>query len=118
MYYLIVTVCRCITEEQSRKGELLGGGVPIYQLPRNVQENAIVILVRVVQRTIGHEEEVLRGQPEGVSGGGGDVSINHVKSYLSHKIAVVSVPNTIAVNEFSFVKDAPRTILTIVSRTY
>jgi len=38
------------------KEELLG----------DVQENAVVVLVRVAQRTVWHEEEIRRGQPEGV----------------------------------------------------
>lgn len=71
---LIVTIFRDIREEQPREGELLRGGVPDDQLRRDVEENPVVVLVRVVQRAVRHQEEVLRGQPERVRGGGGDIA--------------------------------------------
>ena len=68
---LKIAVSRCFAEEQPRERELLRDAVPIDQLRRNVQEDAPAFLVRVVQRAVWHEEKVLRGQTEGVRGGGG-----------------------------------------------
>ena len=72
--FLIIAVRRPVTEEQPRERELLRGGVAEDQLTRNVQEYSVVMLIRVVQRTVRHEEEILRGQSERVRGRGGDVS--------------------------------------------
>lgn len=69
---LIVAVSRCFAEEQPRESELQGGGVPIGHLPGDVQEDAVSLLVRVVQRAVRHEEEVLRSQIERVRRGGGN----------------------------------------------
>lgn len=46
--FLIVAIGRRFAEEQSREGELLGGGVAIDHLLGNVQEDAVVVFVRVV----------------------------------------------------------------------
>ena len=58
MCFSIVAVCRSVAEEQSCKGKLQGCGVPIDHLPGDVQEDAVSLLVRVIQRTVRHEEEV------------------------------------------------------------
>ncbi len=68
---LIVTILRHIREEQPRKRELPRGAVAEHQLRGDVQIDTVVILVRViVQRTVRHVEKVIRGQTEGVRGGG------------------------------------------------
>lgn len=56
---LNVAIRSCFAEEQSRESELQGGSVPIGHLPGDVQEDAVALLVRVVQRAIRHKEEVL-----------------------------------------------------------
>ena len=71
---LIVAESRSFAEDQSRERELPRDRIAIDRLFRDVQEDAVVVLVCVkVQRTVRHEEEVLGGQAEGVGGGGGDV---------------------------------------------
>ncbi len=71
---LVICILRRFTEKQPRERELLRDAVPIDLLRRNVQEDAVVVLVCVVQRTVRHHEEVLRGQTERVRGGGSKVS--------------------------------------------
>ena len=71
---LIVAVSHCFAEEEPREGELHGGGVAIDHLPGDVQEDAVALLVRVVQRPVRHEEEVLRGKSERICRDGGDGS--------------------------------------------
>lgn len=59
---LSVVAIRCaVAVEQPREGELPRGAVTIDQLRGNVQEDAVALLVRVVQRAVRHQEEVLRG---------------------------------------------------------
>ena len=72
--HLIIVICGIIAEEQPRESELQGGGVTIDHLFWNVQEDAVILLVRVVQRAVRHEEEVLRSQIERVRRGGGNCS--------------------------------------------
>lgn len=68
---LIVTILRHIREEQPRERELPRGAVAEHQLLRDVQIDTVVVLVGViVQRTVRHVEKVIRGQTEGVRGGG------------------------------------------------
>lgn len=98
---LQVAVCRPIAEEQSRECELQGGGVTIDHLPGDVQEDAVVVLVRVVQRTVRHQEEVFRGQPERVRGGGGDVRADLLKLDGCSPQTIVTRTNTINVNKLT-----------------
>ena len=46
--FLIVAIGRCFAEEQPRESELQGGGVAIDHLLGDVQEDAVVVFVRVV----------------------------------------------------------------------
>ena len=62
----IVFKLRFLGDGQAGEGELAGGGVAVNQLRGDVEEDAVVILVHIVERARRHVEEVLRGQPEGV----------------------------------------------------
>ena len=70
---LIITILRRIRDKQPRERELPCDGITIHHLLRNVQIDAIVVLVGVkVQRTIRHKEEVFRSKIERVCRGGSD----------------------------------------------
>ena len=112
---LIVAVSRCFAEKQSRESELQGGGVTIDHLSGNVQEDTVPLFVRVVQRAVRHEEEVLRGQVERVRGGGGDGGADLLKLDGGSKPAVVAEPHAVQMNHFPIVQDTAGTDFFIVS---
>jgi len=95
---LIVAIGRRFAEEQSCEGELQGGGVAIDHLLGDVQEDAVVVFVRVVQRTVRHEEEVFRGQAEGVRGCGSDGSADLLQMNRCYRFAIAAFSHTICVN--------------------
>ena len=113
---LIVAVRRRVAEEQPRERELLRDAVPIDLLRRNVQEDAVVVLVRVVQRTVRHHEEVLRGQTERVRGGGRDVGAGYVEGHLGYRTAIMAVTHTFLVYPLPIFEGTPRTSLAIMSQ--
>ena len=103
---LFVRVFRIIREEQPREGELLRGRVTIDQLRRDVEENPVVVLVRVVQRTVRHHEEIFRGQPESVRGGSSDVRAVYRDVHPSHCSTTVTMMHTIAMDHFTIIHHA------------
>ena len=112
---LIVAVCRRFAEEQSREGELQGGGVAIDHLPGDVQEDAVALLVRVIQRSVRHEEEVLRSQPEGVRRGGGDGGADLLKLDGRNGCAIVPVAHAINMKDMAVHHNTPFAIITAMS---
>ena len=98
---LIVAVCRRFAEEQTRESELQSGGVTIDHLFWNVQEDAVILFVRVVQRAIRHEEEVLRCQIKCVCCGSRNFCTNLLKLDGCSPQAIVTCTNTINMNKLT-----------------
>ena len=115
---LIIAVRRRFAEEQSREGELHGGGVAINHLPRDVQEDAVALLVRVIQRSVRHEEEVLRSQPESVRGGGGDGGADLLQLDGGGEPTVVAEPHAVQMDVLPTVQNTSVAGFSIVPYTH
>ena len=101
-FSLIVAVCRSFAVEQSRKGELPRSTVTKDQLPGDVQEDAVALLVRVVQRAVRHVKEVLRGQVKRVCGNSRDIQAVLLEPYGSGNRTVGAVTLAVDMCQFPF----------------
>ena len=113
--HLIIPIRRPTAEEQPRKGELPGGAVSIYQLFGNVQEDVVALLVRVVQRAVRHQEEVLRGQVKRVCGNSRDIRAVLLELYGGGNRTVGAVTHAIHMYILSIFQDTTWTFASIVA---
>ncbi len=95
---------------QAGEGELEGGGVAPDQLRGDVEEDAVVVLVRVVERARRHVEEVLRGQPEGVHSRGHQVCADLLQLDRRRGRTVVALAHTVHVNHMPVVHNTSVTV--------
>ncbi len=106
-------------KRQPRERKLQRGGVTPDQLFRNVQVDAIVVLVCVVQRTVRHQEEVVRSEVEGVRGRRGHKRARLLHNHRSRPVADMSVAHAIKMTLFAIYGDtAPSTVGVKVADIY
>ena len=55
---LIIAVRRCVSDIQSREGELQCGAVPIDQLLRDVQVKGVFVVILEIEGSVRHGKEV------------------------------------------------------------
>ena len=115
---LIILVRRRVAEEESGEGKLEGGGVAIDHLAGDVQVVVVVLIVRVVQRTVRHKEEVLRGEVERVGRDGIDGVTRLLKLHGSRGRAIVPLTHTIYVYQLSIIHRATVTVFSVVTNLH
>ena len=111
----LITIQRRLGDGESCEGELEGGGVAPDQLRVDVEEDAVVVPVRVVERARRHVEEVLRGQPEGVHRRGHQVCADLLERNAGTLEAFASRPLAVHVPQPPVDKHASRTVLAVMA---
>ena len=111
---LIIAVRRCVSDIQSREGELQCGAVTIDLLCGDVQENEVVALVQVFQRTVRHQEKVQVSQAECVHSRGGNCGADLVQRNCSSSATCIATALTVNVNIFAMIQYATRTTFGIM----
>ena len=87
----LITIQRRLGDGESCEGELLGGSVAENQLRGDVQIDAVVVPVRVDERSRRHVEEVLRGEVKGVHRGGSKSERQVLENHFGHFAALVPI---------------------------
>ena len=106
----IILIQRSRCDGQAGEGELEGGVVAVNHLRGDVKEDAVVVLVHIVERARRHVEEVLRGQPEGVYRRGHQVRADLLELDRRRGRTIIAVTLAVYVNKLAEIHYTPRAI--------
>ncbi len=110
----IILIQRSRCDGQAGEGELEGGGVAVNQLRGDVEEDAVVVLVHIVERARRHVEEVFRGQPEGVHRRGHQVCADLLQLDRRRGRTVGALAHTVHVNHMPVVHNTSVTVFPVM----
>ena len=103
---------------QACEGKLQGGSVAEDQLGGDVQIDAVVVPVRVVERARRHVEEVLRSEATRVQRGHGVAALHLLQRHSGGFRTFVAMTLTVNVNHVAMTHNASRTASGVVAHIH